>query len=130
MSTENTSPKFNDFKKAIDNLKEVLNLPETNDITRDSAIKRFELCFDLSWKLIKWQAQQQGAEECYSPRACFKTAWQIKLIDYDEQWLEMIKDRNLTSHLYKKEMAERVHSHLKNYLELFEKLTAALEKSR
>ena len=35
-----------DFQKAIERLEEVLILEET-EINRDSAIKRFELCFDF-----------------------------------------------------------------------------------
>jgi hypothetical protein len=43
---------FNDYKKALSRFKEALQ-KEKDDIVRDSAIKRFELVFDISWKLIK-----------------------------------------------------------------------------
>ena len=38
-----------DFKKTIPRLEEAMSLEKTQ-IVRDSAIKRFELCFDLAWK--------------------------------------------------------------------------------
>ena len=114
-----------DFEKAIGRLKEVLALEE-NDIVRDSAIKRFELCFDLAWKCIKTNAKYQGME-CYSPRDCFKTAFQLSLIDYDDCWLKMIDDRNLTVHLYKEEHAEEVYSRIGSYSELFKKLLQNLK---
>lgn len=117
---ETQSPILDDFKKSIQRLKEVLDLEKT-DINRDSAIKRFELCFDLAWKSIKNYAKTQGVE-CYSPKSCFKTAFQLNLIDYDERWLKMIDDRNLTTHLYKEEYADRVYSRLSDYLELFKSL--------
>jgi hypothetical protein len=41
-----------DFGKAVKRLEEVLKLKKT-DVVRDSAIKRFELCFDLAWNSIK-----------------------------------------------------------------------------
>lgn len=116
--------KLEDFQKAIKKLEEVLGLKKT-EITRDSAIKRFELCFDLAWTSIKAYAKNQGVE-CYSPRECFKTAFQLKLIDYQEGWLKMIDDRNLTTHLYNEKYAEEVYSRLGNYLELFKKLGARL----
>lgn len=48
--------KFEDFDKAIRKLGGVLEVEKT-EMTRDSAIKRFELCFDLAWKTIKdWNA--------------------------------------------------------------------------
>jgi len=122
----NISPVFSDFQKVIQRLEEVLKLEKT-EIHRDSAIKRFELCFDLAWKSIKEYAKKQGVE-CNSPRACFKTAFQLQLIDYDERWLTMIDDRNLTTHLYKEEYADQVYPKLPEYLEMFQKLLNKLEK--
>lgn len=118
--------KLEDFSKAIKKLEEVLRVKKT-EITRDSAIKRFELCFDLAWKSIKDYARKQGVE-CYSPRECFKTAFQLKLVGYQEDWLKMIDDRNLTVHLYSEEDAEGVYSRLENYLQLFNRLLSRLKK--
>lgn len=118
--------KLEDFSKAIKKLEEVLRVKKT-EITRDSAIKRFELCFDLAWKSIKDYARKQGIE-CYSPRECFKTAFQLKLVGYQEDWLKMIDDRNLTVHLYSEEDAEGVYSRLENYLQLFNRLLSRLKK--
>jgi len=41
-----------DFEKAINKLDEVLDMEKT-EVVRDSAIKRFELCFDLAWKSLR-----------------------------------------------------------------------------
>jgi nucleotidyltransferase substrate binding protein (TIGR01987 family) len=114
------------FEKAMGRLQEVLSLSRT-DVIRDSAIKRFELCFDLAWKSVKFYAKDQGVE-CYSPRDCFKTAFQLKLIEYDERWLVMIDDRNLTVHLYNEKQANEVYSRLSDYLGLFEKLYQTISR--
>jgi len=108
-------------------LEESLSLEKT-DIVRDSAIKRFELCFDLAWKSIKFYAKKEGIE-CYSPRECIKTGFQLRLIDYDENWLMMIDDRNLTAHVYREEYAEQVYGRLFVYLELFKRLLSRIESS-
>jgi hypothetical protein len=42
----------NQYQKAVKRLDEILK-EEKSDIVRDSAIKRFEFTFDLSWKLLK-----------------------------------------------------------------------------
>lgn len=118
------SPVLHDFQKAIQALKEVLEL-EKSDVIRDSAIKRFELCFDLAWKSIKGYARTQGVE-CNSPRSCFKTAFQLGAIPHEEVWLEMIDDRNLTAHLYKEEYAEKVYARLKDYSKFFQELRRKL----
>ena len=119
-------PLLEDFRKTIKRLEEVLKLEKTK-VIRDSAIKRFELCFDLVWKSIKFFAQKEGLE-CYSPKECFKIAFQLKLIEHDEKWLEMIKDHNLTTHLYKEEQADMVYQKLPRYLEMFRNLLSQIEK--
>jgi len=116
-----------DFEKAVKRLEEVLELKKTG-VVRDSAIKRFELCFDLAWKSIKNYSKIQGME-CYSPRECFKVAFQLKLIEHDERWLPMIDDRNLTTHLYKESEAEKVYKNLPEYLEMFKNLFEKLESA-
>ena len=42
-----------------------------NDVVRDSAIKRFELCFELSWKTLKDFLAEEGIL-CRFPRSCLK----------------------------------------------------------
>lgn len=114
-----------DYKKSIKKLEEILSMGKT-EVNRDSAIKRFELCFDLAWKSVKEYAKKEGVE-CYSPRACFKTAFQLKIIEYNELWLQMIEDRNKSVHLYKEEFAEEIYAHLSNYLKLFQGLFEKLK---
>lgn len=114
------SPIIKDFEKSINRLEEILDLEKTI-INRDAAIKRFEICFDLSWKSVKLYAKKEGVE-CNSPRACFKSAFQLELIDYDEQWLKMIDGRNLSAHLYSEESADQIYANLPEYLKLFKKL--------
>jgi len=115
-----------DFEKAISALKEVLAVEKTK-ITRDSALLRFQLCFELAWKAIKVQAQEEGVE-CFSPKSCFQTAFQLNLIDYDENWINMVGDRNLIVHLYEEEMADEIYGRLSDYLALFEKLHSKLNR--
>lgn len=115
-----------DFEKSISALKEVLEV-EKNKITRDSALLRFQLCFELCWKAIKIYARNEGVE-CFSPKSCFQSAFQINLVDYDENWLNMISDRNLIVHLYEEESADKIYTKLPEYLILFEKLYLKLKK--
>jgi nucleotidyltransferase substrate binding protein (TIGR01987 family) len=115
-----------DFKKTIARLEEAVSLEKT-EIVRDSAIKRFELCFDLAWKCIKFYARREGIE-CNSPRNCLKVAFQLNLIPYDENWLKMLDDRNLSVHIYKEKYAEEVYSRLSLYAGLLKELAIKLEE--
>ena len=115
-----------DLEKTITRLEEAVKLKKT-DIVRDSAIKRFELCFDLAWKNIQIYARKEGMD-CHSPRGCIKTAFQLNLIEYDERWLEMLEDRNLTVHMYKENIAEEVYGRLPSYIFLLKGLIQKLSK--
>jgi len=122
----NNTPVIEDFKKSVENLEEVLNLKRTK-VVRDSAIKRFELCFDLAWKSTKEYAKLKGLE-CYSPIDCFKAGFQLKIIEHNEKWVKMVKDRNLSVHTYREEAADKLYSKLSGYLKLFEDLLLKLKK--
>jgi len=56
-----------------------------------------------------------------------KSAYQLKLIEYKDKWLEMVKDRNLIAHLYKEAQAKNLYNKLPNYLKLFKNLEVSLE---
>lgn len=79
-----------------------------DEIVRDSVIKRFELVFELLWKLIKKLAFEENLE-CYSPKSCFKIAYQMGFIEDEEIFLDMLEYRNLTVHTYDEYDAERVY---------------------
>ena len=117
---------LDDLRRAAARLAEVLKLEKT-DVVRDSAIKRFELCFDLAWKCIQIQARTEGIE-CNSPRSCLKVAFQIKLVDYDETWLKMLDDRNLSVHAYKEKYADEIYGRLPLYAEMLTRLVGILSK--
>jgi nucleotidyltransferase substrate binding protein (TIGR01987 family) len=119
---------LDDLLKAVKRLEEVMGMEKT-EIVRDSAIIRFEFCFDLAWKSIKNYAKEQGVE-CYSPKECLKAAYQLKLINDQDKWIEIINDRNLITHLYKETQAEKLYSSLPVYLELFKKLIESISKNQ
>ena len=109
-----------DFKKAVKNLHDILGKEKTAEM-RDASIKRFELAYDLCWKFIKNEAKSHGVE-CYTPRQCFKAAFQLKLADQDKTWIDMIEDRNSAVHTYKEALADALYKKLPEYLKLFEDL--------
>lgn len=115
-----------EFRDALDRFEEVLREQKTEFI-RDSAIKRFEIVFDLSWKVIKAWLEDHGTT-CASPLGCFKEAYRQSLIDYEQIWLDLVKTRNKTAHTYSLKLAEEVYAALPEALPAFQKLAAALQK--
>ena len=117
---------LNEFSGALARFEDVLRQEKTEFI-RDSAIKRFEIVFDLSWKAIKARLEEEGIM-CFSPMNCFKEAYRAGLIEYEEVWLDMITTRNKTVHTYDLNVAEEVYSDLPNNLKAFQKLLEYLKK--
>jgi len=87
-----------DFSQAVSNLKEGLD-KTVDDLDVDGSIKRFELSYELAWKLIKAFLLETGIN-CKNPRDCFKSAKANGLINDELGWLRMIEDRNLLVHTY------------------------------
>lgn len=102
-----------DVQAALERLGEALRHPK-NDIVRDAAIQRFEFSFELFWKALKARAEKEGLR-VVSPRESLRAAFQLGLLDDDEQVFQMLEDRNRTSHLYNAAMAEDVFSRIPAY---------------
>lgn len=120
---------FEDFENALNRLEEILRV-EKNDIVRDSAIKRFEMAFDLSWKTVKAFLEEYHNVACASPRNCFREAFRLGLIEYDDYWLVLVGDRNYTIHAYSEVLAEKIYNDLPKALEFFRKLEKAVVENR
>ncbi len=115
-----------DYKKSVEGLAEALDQEKTA-FMRDSAIKRFELCFDLSWKLLKSFLEEEKAVICRSPKDCFKEAYHHNIMSYKDEWIRMTDRRNVAVHTYNEELAEDIYKKLPDFLKLFQELLNKIE---
>lgn len=106
------------YAKALTRFQDVLKMSK-NEIVRDSAIKRFELLFDLSWKLIKAFLEEEKGVRCTSPKGCFREAYKQELLDYDQLWITMADWRNEAVHTYSEKFAQEFYKRLPQTLERF-----------
>jgi nucleotidyltransferase substrate binding protein (TIGR01987 family) len=93
-----------------------------NKIIRDSAIKRFEFTFDLSWKAVKAFLEEKQGIKCRAPKECFREAYRQGLISYNELWLKMTDWRNFAVHTYNEKFADQLYKKLPQTLKLFKEL--------
>ena len=100
-----------DFARAITRLEQALALPK-DDIVWDSAIPRFEICFELCWKFLKAYLEKEHNVVCTSPRSCFRAAFKNGVIADDPFWIEMTALRNYTVHTYNEDLADYVYNRL------------------
>lgn len=115
------------FQRALQRLEDVLR-QEKNEYIRDSAIKRFEYTFDLSWKFLKEFLEKDRGVICVSPKGCFREAYRQGFLEYDDFWIEMTDMRNQTVHTYREETAEEIFNKLPAALEHFRLLLSAVQK--
>lgn len=121
------------FRRALDRFCEALDRREAleqegfGDIFLDLAVKRFEFTYEMSWKAIRRCLDFLGVEAKY-PRACFKEAYAIGLVSNEAVWLEMIEQRNLTSHVYSQDEVRGIMGRLDDYRRNFEELLSRLEE--
>lgn len=113
------------FNQSVSRLEEVLQEKESL-IVRDAAIQRFEFTIELAWKSIQKFLRSEEIL-CNSPKQCFKEAFKFGLIQEDSAWIEMMEDRNLTSHTYHEGLAQAIYKRIPNYLPLLNHLKKALQ---
>ena len=94
------------FGHALARLREFAAMPVANDRDRAGIIQAFEFTFEQCWKAFQQLAAAQGIAVA-SPRQALQAALQLNLIDAadEDSWLEMLHDRNMTSHLYRETVA-------------------------
>ena len=116
------------FSLSVARFKEAIAL-EKNVANRDSAIKRFELTFDLAWKTLKEYLGEHFGVSVNSPKATFREVFQQGLTQYSDDWIKITDDRNLTVHTYDEDLAEDVYHKLPKALSMFEELLIKLKEN-
>ncbi|OIJ17607.1 nucleotidyltransferase [Anaerobacillus alkalilacustris] len=105
---------ISNLDKALIRLEEALMEDTNNSLIVDGTIRRFEFTIELYWKTLKRMLQAEGIES-KTPRETLKEAYQAGWLQNDHLWLQMLKDRNETSHTYDEETALRILKNIKSY---------------
>lgn len=121
------------IKMACDNLSDALKalervvaLPVDQERSViDATTQRFKIAIELFWKFLKLILESKDVLVSY-PRDVLKEAYSGGLIEDENLWLSMLKDRNMSSHTYNQELADDIYLRIKQYVpslkEAFEKL--------
>lgn len=120
--------RFSNYQKAYAKLSEVVennSLDKLTDLEMEGLIQRFEYTYELAWKVMKDYLQYQGIT---GSRDAIREAFQKELITNGESWMDMIKSRNQTVHLYNEATAKEIaESIFKTYFDLFKDFKIKLE---
>lgn len=112
------------LEKALHSLNRALTraaaTPDDEEI-RDACIQRFEYTFELSWKMLKRQLEQEvpsPAEiDTYSFKQLIRVGGEKGLVVDVVKWFDYREKRNLTSHVYDEQKAREVFAVVPSFAE-------------
>jgi len=120
--------RYENFKKAIGQLREFIEKPELNKFEEQGLIQCFEYTFELAWKTAK-DYLEEGGYSVKTPRETIQIAYQIQLIKDGHLWIDALEKRNLMSHTYSEEIAEEAEQLIRTkYYEILENLFQKLSE--
>lgn len=109
------------LERAFNRLDQAVKIAK-DDLDKDGVIQRFEFTAELLWKILKIVLEYNKVE-CYSPRDCIKKAFRYALIDDDEIVLDILDDRNRSSHIYDEKTSEEIFKRIKEiYISSIDKI--------
>ncbi|MDO4437795.1 MAG: HI0074 family nucleotidyltransferase substrate-binding subunit [Coriobacteriaceae bacterium] len=102
--------KYDNFASALEALSRSDQQDLENEFVQGGIIAKFSLQFELSWKLMKEILRYEGDRVAAtgSPREVIKAAYQYFDCMDEQTWLQMLRDRNDTTHIYDADLAERL----------------------
>ena len=121
------------FTKALDKYVEVADKEKMykeegfEDIYLDLVVERFEFTFEMAWKALKRYLSYLGIE-AKNPRSVFKEAFAQRIILDENIWLDMIEQRNLSSHIYDEFEIQEILNKKQNYKNAFLQLKRNVKK--
>ncbi len=114
MSDKKVQQSLVNLDAALKRLQEALQEPEDNSLVVDGTIQRFEFVIELYWKTLKRILAYNGIQT-HTPRETLRQAYRANWLDNESLWLQMLNDRNQTSHIYNEAMARQIYDRIKTY---------------
>lgn len=125
--------RLNNFSLALAQLENAVTLSnqrKLSDLENQGLIQAFEFTHELAWNVMKDYFDYQGSAELITgSRDATKEAFHKGLIQDGDEWMEMIKSRNKTSHTYNLNIANDIAEKIRTiYFLLFKKFHQDMQK--
>ena len=121
--------KYENYASALSSLRSAPEQDLANEFVQSGVIDKFELQFELGWKLFKAVLAYEGdpVSATGSPRDVIKAAFQYYDFMDESLWLRMLRDRNDSAHIYDADRARRlVDTVIADYIPEFERVDEGL----
>ena len=123
--------RFANYCKAFSQIKQAVDLArqrKLSELERQGLIQAFEYTHELAWKTMKDFLESRGNASIYGSRDATREAFKLGLIQDGEVWMDMIKNRNRSSHTYNEATAEEIaNAIVEEYLQEFETFQQTFE---
>jgi nucleotidyltransferase substrate binding protein (TIGR01987 family) len=118
--------KLETFEKALSGFNTALTIDldkfnkDIRDVLKNGQIQKFEICAELTWKIIKLYLYYTHGIDAKSPKQAMKEFYIIGSVSQAEYeiLLDMLDDRNKLSHEYKENYFDDVSNRLNSYLKI------------
>jgi nucleotidyltransferase substrate binding protein (TIGR01987 family) len=115
--------RLSNFTKALTQLESAVNLANRrplSELEKQGMIQYFKYTHELSVNVLSDYLKDQGTQQLYGPKDTIRAAFAVGLIQNGEMWMEMIRDRNHSSHTYDLEIANAIVGRIINsYIHAF-----------
>ncbi|MEY2981136.1 MAG: hypothetical protein RL562_1363 [Planctomycetota bacterium] len=122
--------RLQNFERAVEVLVRVCDAADADapsEVERLALIQAFEMAHELSWLTLKDLLEFEGVTGLVASRSTVREAYAHGLLEDGQVWMDMITDRNRTSHLYDESVAAAVAMRIAGtYRSRFTSLAAAL----
>ncbi|MES2615724.1 MAG: HI0074 family nucleotidyltransferase substrate-binding subunit [Bdellovibrionota bacterium] len=84
---------------------------KNNILFQMALIQSFEFTFELAWKTVKDYLKFKGVD-LKLPREVLKEGFRVGILKNGQQWINMMNDRNATSHTYDDKVVESIANNI------------------
>ena len=120
--------RFANYKKALSQLEKFIAKGKFNELEKQGLIQAFEYTHELAWNVLRDYLRYQGHMTIHGSRDATREAFKLALLHDGESWMDMIQDRNRTSHTYNQETADRIAENItQRYFALFISLRETMQ---
>ena len=124
--------RLSNYNKALAQLEEAVKLSrerKLSDLEQQGIIQAFEYTHELAWNTMKDYFEYQGDSSIKGSRDAARAAFKVEIITNGEEWMDMIRSRNKTSHTYNQETADEIFNAIvDHYYKAFKQFQQKMEE--
>jgi len=125
---ERWKERLKSYSKALFQLESALQQKQFSVLEKDGVIKRFEFTFELAWKTLQDKLYDERYLTTKGPKPVIKQAFKNGMITDGQAWMDMLTDRNNSTHLYEESAAVSIFDRIQiTYFKLLQELKSKLE---